>query len=154
MTYMAIPWHKNPWPRVIKLTIQVDLGHHYLKLSLSELCLEVEKKIFKEIMHFHYILLWPHLRTRTTAPGVMKYSIQVDPSLVITDIHVHLISVNHAWYQSQEDLFLRNTSTFHFLPQNYLPCHLSDSGDLKSTTEYTYIIIISTCHGFLICIAI
>ena len=27
-------------------------GHHYYILSLSNLCLGVEKKIFKEIMHF------------------------------------------------------------------------------------------------------
>ena len=33
------------------------LGSHYLILSLFELCpgLGVDKKIFKEIMHFHYI---------------------------------------------------------------------------------------------------
>ena len=30
-------------------------GHHYYILSLSNLCLGVEKKIFKEIMHFHYM---------------------------------------------------------------------------------------------------
>ena len=29
------------------------LGYHYIKLSLSDLCMGVEKKIFKEIMHFH-----------------------------------------------------------------------------------------------------
>ena len=33
------------------------LDHHYymLKLSISDLCLVVEKKIFKEIMYFHYM---------------------------------------------------------------------------------------------------
>ena len=31
------------------------LGHHYYILGLSDLCLEVEKKIFKEIMHFHFM---------------------------------------------------------------------------------------------------
>ena len=30
-------------------------GHHYYILGLSNLCLGVEKKIFKEIMHFHYM---------------------------------------------------------------------------------------------------
>ena len=29
--------------------------HHSYILSLSDLCLGVEKKIFKEIMHFHYM---------------------------------------------------------------------------------------------------
>ena len=31
------------------------LCHHNYILSLSDLCLGVEKKIFKEIMHFHYM---------------------------------------------------------------------------------------------------
>ena len=31
------------------------LGHHYYTLSLSDLCLGVEKTIVKEIMHFHYM---------------------------------------------------------------------------------------------------
>ena len=41
----------------MKFTILVDpsLGHHYYIFGLSDLCMEVEEKIFKEIMHFHYI---------------------------------------------------------------------------------------------------
>ena len=31
------------------------LGHHYLILSLSDLLMGEEKKIFKEILHFHYL---------------------------------------------------------------------------------------------------
>ena len=31
------------------------LGHHYYTLGLSDQCLGVEKKIFKEIMQFHYM---------------------------------------------------------------------------------------------------
>ena len=31
------------------------LGHNYYTLSLSDLCLGVEKTMFKEIMYFHYI---------------------------------------------------------------------------------------------------
>ena len=31
------------------------LSHHYSALSLSESCLRVEKKIFKEIMHFYFM---------------------------------------------------------------------------------------------------
>ena len=50
-------------------------SHHYYTLSLSDLCLEVEEKIFKEIMHFHYMTYM------ATAPGVMKFTILVDPSL-------------------------------------------------------------------------
>ena len=29
------------------------LGHHYFIISLTELCLGVENKILREIMHFH-----------------------------------------------------------------------------------------------------
>ena len=31
------------------------LGHGYYILVLSDLCMEVEKKIFKEILHFYYM---------------------------------------------------------------------------------------------------
>ena len=31
------------------------LGHHDYILSLSDICMGVEKKILKEIMHFHYM---------------------------------------------------------------------------------------------------
>ena len=31
------------------------LGHYYYTLSLFDLCLGVEMKIFKETMHFHYM---------------------------------------------------------------------------------------------------
>ena len=68
------------------------LGH----LTLSFLCLGEEKKIFKEIMHFHYMTyIWPCPSTRTPAPGVMKFAILVDPSLVI--IIIHLVCLNHAY---------------------------------------------------------
>ena len=45
---------------VIKFTILVDPSLvittiHYYTLSLSDPCLEVDEKIFKEIMHFHYV---------------------------------------------------------------------------------------------------
>ena len=31
--------------------------------------------------------MWPHPSTRTPVPGVMKFTILVDPSLVITTIY-------------------------------------------------------------------
>ena len=42
-----------PCPRVEKRR-NIAFSHNY-NLSLSNLCLEVEKKIFKEIMHFYYM---------------------------------------------------------------------------------------------------
>ena len=52
---MATPEHKNPYPggHEVYNFGRLFLGHHYYKLGLSDLCLGVEKKIFKEIMHFH-----------------------------------------------------------------------------------------------------
>ena len=44
-------------PGVMKFTnfVRPLLGRHNYKLSLSVLCLGVEKNIFKEIMHSHYV---------------------------------------------------------------------------------------------------
>ena len=84
----------------------------------SDLCLGVEKKIFKEIMHFYYILTgssvsYTHLRAHETSlhlvcrlllekihyswsdVGVMKFTILVDTSLVI--IIIYLVCLIYAW---------------------------------------------------------
>ena len=91
---MATPLHKTPCPG----SHEIDnfgrpfLGHHNYLLGLSDLGLGVEKKMFKEIMHFHYLTLWPRPCTKPPAPGVMKLTILVDPSLVIiTTYLVYLI---------------------------------------------------------------
>ena len=54
---MTTPQHKNPCPggHEIYNFDRISLGHHNYILSLSILCLEVEKKIYKEIMHFYYV---------------------------------------------------------------------------------------------------
>ena len=54
MTYMATPLHQNPSPggHEIYNFGRPFLGRHNYILSLSNLGLGVEKKIFKEIMHF------------------------------------------------------------------------------------------------------
>mgnify|MGYP003683667425 FL=1 len=55
MTYMATPEHKIPCPRGHEIYNfgRPFLVQHYYIFGLSDLCLRVEKKIFKEIMHFH-----------------------------------------------------------------------------------------------------
>ena len=60
MKYFLLYGHalaQEPAPGVMKFTISRRLfpRHHYITLSLSDLCLDVKKKILKEIMHFHYI---------------------------------------------------------------------------------------------------
>ena len=59
MTYMVTPSHKNPCPRGHEIYNfgRPFLCHHLYILSLFDLCLGVENKIFKEIhvMYFHYM---------------------------------------------------------------------------------------------------
>ena len=56
-TYMVTPKHKNPCPGSHKIDnfCRPILCHHQYILSLSFLSLGVKTKIFKEIMHFHYM---------------------------------------------------------------------------------------------------
>ena len=47
---------QTPAPGVMKLNFgRPFLGHYYYILSLSDICMGVEMKIFQEIMHFHYM---------------------------------------------------------------------------------------------------
>ena len=54
---MPTPYSKNPCPGGHESynSGRPVLGHHHYILSFSDLCLGVKKKIFKEIMHFHYM---------------------------------------------------------------------------------------------------
>ena len=49
MTFMTTPSHKNPGGLEIYNFGKPFLGHHNYILGLSDLCLGVEKKNFKEI---------------------------------------------------------------------------------------------------------
>ena len=77
MTYMATPLPQSPCPRSFEVYNlgRPFLGHHYFILSLSDLCMGVIQ-ILKEKTHF----IWPHPSTRILGPGVMKFTIWVDPS--------------------------------------------------------------------------
>ena len=57
MTYNGHALAQEPLPRGHKIYNfgRPFLSHHYYTLSLSDICLGVEKKIFKEIMHFYYM---------------------------------------------------------------------------------------------------
>ena len=51
MTYCAMPYlAQEPLPQG-----SWNLQFHYYILGLFDLCMGVEKKIFKELMHFHYM---------------------------------------------------------------------------------------------------
>ena len=69
-TYLSTPQHKNPFPRgheIYKFG-RPFLGYHYYKLGLSNLCLGVEKKIVKEIIHFHCIIYMTTPQQKNTCP--------------------------------------------------------------------------------------
>ena len=57
MTNMTTPLHKNPCPGGDEIYNfgRPFLDRHYYIHSLPDLCLWIEKKIFKEMMHFHYM---------------------------------------------------------------------------------------------------
>ena len=52
---MSTTMHKNPCSggNSIYNFGKLFLGHHYYTLNLSVLCLSEEKKILRELMHFH-----------------------------------------------------------------------------------------------------
>ena len=68
---MATPQHKNPYPgdHEIYNFGRPFLAHHYYIFGLSDQCLRVEKKILKEIMHFHYMTYMATPKHKIFAPG-------------------------------------------------------------------------------------
>ena len=86
---MATPLHKNPCPGGHEIyNFGLDPSSVIITIHFSALCLGVEKNIFKEIMNFHPIRKPPVL-------GVMKFTILVDPSLVIMTLY--LVCLKYAW---------------------------------------------------------
>ena len=78
----------------MKFTISVDCCLVII-LSLSDLCLGVEERIFKEIIFSLHDLQGLTLAQKPSIPGVMKFTILVDPSLVI--ITSSLVCLIYAW---------------------------------------------------------
>ena len=110
VTYMAMPQYKKPYPRGHEFSNfgRPLLGHHQYILGLSDLCLGVEKKIFKEMMHFYYVTYMATFSTRNPTPGVMKFPILVDHSLVI--ITTYLVCPIYA--REQRRRFLKKYNNF------------------------------------------
>ena len=107
--YIATPYHKKPCPvgHEIYYFVKPFFGPHYYALSLSHLCRRFSKKCI-----FTKSLIW----SQTPAPGIMKFTILVDPSFVI--ITIHIVCLNQATeYRGS----LINTSILLFLHPNYLP---------------------------------
>ena len=123
MMSMATSQHKNPCPKgheIYYFGVAV-LGYHYYILSLSDLCLGVEKKIFLK----KYIIL--HFLTRQVPPlegGGHKFTISLSypyrcytPNLVMTGLVV-----------LQKKIL---TDDARRTPQLIAIGHLNDSDDLK-----------------------
>ena len=70
-TYMDTPLYKNPFPvgNEIYNFGRRFLRHHNYILSLSVLCLGVEKKIFQEIIYFHYMTYMATPLHKNPSPG-------------------------------------------------------------------------------------
>ena len=89
MAYMVLPI-RTIVPGVMKFTKLVDrslviITIHYYTLSLSDLCLGIEKNNAFSLYNLY---------AYAPALGVMKFIILEDPSLVI--ITTHLVCLNHA----------------------------------------------------------
>ena len=72
------------------------LGHYmyYYSLSLSDVCLEVDTKIFEKNNAFLLCDLFGHAPVQELLHrGVMKFTTLVDPSMVI--FTMHLVCLNH-----------------------------------------------------------
>ena len=67
---MSTPLHKNlcPGAHDIHNFGILFLGFHYFILSLSDLCLELERFFFLEKMHFHY-MTYVHIPAKKPYPG-------------------------------------------------------------------------------------
>ena len=88
-----MPSTKTSGPGVMKFTILVDPS--LVTITILSVCLiymyscpQVEKKILfkKKLYIFTKLFMWPRPSTRTHAPRNMKFTIFVDPSLVIITI--------------------------------------------------------------------
>ena len=87
---MATPLRKNPCSGNLEsyYSGRPFLGYNYYIYSLSDICMGVKKKIFKEIMYFHYMTYMTKPEHKNPGPGVTNFRILVDPSLVIITIYL------------------------------------------------------------------
>ena len=92
-----------------------SIGNIY-SLSWSDLSPEEEKKISKEIVHFHYTTNIATSKHKNPCPGVMIFINLVDTALVIIS--------KYLYPGVKKFIFFKNTSILHFLPPpptKYLP---------------------------------
>ena len=114
LTYMIMSLSTRTCaPGVIKFTILVNPPYPSLLYTLSDLCLGVEKKIFKEIMHFHYMAYVSMPKHKNPCPRGKFFTILVNPSFNYYIYSVCLINAN----EQRRNVLKKYTSIFQFLPQ-------------------------------------
>ena len=121
MTYMATPQHKNPYPggHEIYNFGRPFCGHHYYILGLSDLCLGVEKMIFKEIMHFYYMTYMATPQHKNPYPGGHEIYNFGRPSLG-HHYYIHVNGLSDLCLGVEKKIF-KEIQQFTLLPQNDLP---------------------------------
>ena len=100
ITHMATAQHQNPCPGVMKFTILVNPSLVIITLYLVYLnyAWEYRRRFVRNNAFSSYNLyICPRSSIRTHAPGVMKYTIQVDSSLLIITIYMYLVCLIYAY---------------------------------------------------------
>ena len=112
------------------LTILLEPSLFINILSLSDLCPSVEKKIFKEVMHFHYMTYMATPQHKNPCPEVMKFTNLEEPSLDI--ITLYLVCLNHA--QEQRRRFLNKYINFRLFTPKLPPLETEGGGGVIKFT--------------------
>ena len=83
---MATPKHKNPEGHEIYNFGSPFFGYNYYILSFSDVCLGIEKKIFKRNIAFSHDLYGHTFAQEPLTPRDMKFTILLDLSLFIINM--------------------------------------------------------------------
>ena len=112
---MATPQRKNPCP------CRPFLSYHYFIHRLSDLCLGVKKKIFKGIMHFHYMKYMATPKRKNPCPWDHEIYNSVRPYL--GHHYYTFFCLNHAPEQKRR-FFKEIHQFYHFYPK-FTPSKIS-----------------------------
>ena len=121
--YMAMPQHKNPCPRDHEIDNfgRPFLGQHYYILSLSDLCLGVEKKISKEILHFHYMTYMAMTQHKNPCSGGLEICNFGRPFL---GHHYYILNLSDLCQRVEKEIF-KEIMHFHYMTSTAMPQHMN-----------------------------
>ena len=128
MDYIAKPLHKNPYPMDHEIYNfgRPAFGHHYYvhSTSMSDPYLGVEKRNFKEIMHFHSM-------TNTTIPQLVQETLPKGHEIYNFCIfflgnHYYILSKSDLCHGVEKKIFKElmhfHNITYMDTPQHKNPC--------------------------------